>query len=117
MQILLSGRFSQLFLENVIRHGKNISNIRIFCSEFEGTLIITCEDDGAGIQTEEKEKIFVHGYGNHTGIGLFIAHEILSITKIGIRETGVPGKRARFEIIVSGGDFRWGKKDTLSSQI
>ena len=49
---------------------------------------------------EEKEKIFERGYGKNTGLGLFLAREILSITGITIRETGKPGKGARFEIAV-----------------
>ncbi|PKL59576.1 MAG: sensor histidine kinase, partial [Methanomicrobiales archaeon HGW-Methanomicrobiales-4] len=50
--------------------------------------------------------IFVHGYGKHTGIGLFLTKEILSITGLSLREAGDPGEGARFEILVPGDKFR-----------
>lgn len=87
-------------LENSIRHGSNVKNIRILSSKGNDNLILIYEDDGSGIQNEEKELIFEHGFGDHTGIGLFLAKEILSITGLTIRENGEYGKGARFEIIV-----------------
>jgi signal transduction histidine kinase len=63
-------------------------------------LVITVEDDGAGIPETEKEKIFLRKYGKNTGLGLFLTSEILSITGIGIRETGTAGRGARFEILI-----------------
>lgn len=97
--------FSTL-MDNAIRHGENLSSIRFFCAEKDDSLIIICEDDGIGVPFKEKSLIFDHGYGKHTGIGLFLAWEILSITGLSIRETGVPGKGARFEIMVPAGKFR-----------
>ncbi len=47
-----------------------------------------------------------HGFGKNTGIGLFLAREILSITGITIRETGTPGKGTRFEITVPKGAYQ-----------
>ncbi|HWQ67849.1 MAG TPA: PAS domain S-box protein [Methanospirillum sp.] len=93
-------------LENAIRHGGTINRIRFFCSNREDRVIIFCEDDGVGVPLEEKAYIFNHGYGKHTGIGLFLAREILSITSLSILETGIPGKGARFEITVPAGKFR-----------
>ncbi|MDK2890271.1 MAG: hypothetical protein PWR21_903 [Methanoculleus sp.] len=64
----------------------------------EGCAIIV-EDDGTGIPDEEKERLFVQnaeGYGH----GLLLAHEILAITGIAIRETGTYGTGARFELLV-----------------
>jgi len=69
-------------------------------------LVILVEDDGAGIADDEKERIFERGYGKNTGLGLFLAREILAITGISISETGVPGKGARFEITVPEGRWR-----------
>ena len=45
-------------------------------------------------------------------MGLFLAREILDITGIGIRETGEPGKGARFEIMVPKGTWREGEVNT-----
>jgi len=54
-----------------------------------------------------KEKIFNRGVGKNTGLGLFLVREILSITGITIRECGVEGKGARFEIAVPKGAYRY----------
>ncbi|MDH7509548.1 MAG: hypothetical protein QHH04_00700 [Methanolinea sp.] len=64
-------------------------------------------DNGKGIAEDEKEKISGKGYGEHTGYGLFLAREILAITGISIRECGVPGEGAVFEMIVPGGAWRY----------
>jgi signal transduction histidine kinase len=53
-----------------------------------------------------KEKIFERGFGKNTGLGLFLAREILVITGITITENGTPGKGARFEITVPKGMWR-----------
>ncbi|MCM2465249.1 PAS domain S-box protein [Methanoculleus oceani] len=70
----------------------------------EGCAIIV-EDDGTGITDAEKEKLFIQnpdGYGH----GLFLAHEILAITGIAIRETGTFGSGAKFEILVPSEGYR-----------
>lgn len=56
--------------------------------------------NGIGIPADLKERIFEQGFGNTTGLGLFLCREILSGTGITIRETGIPGKGARFEIAI-----------------
>ena len=93
-------------IENAVRHGGILTIIRFPWYEQKGVLTITCEDDGIGIAADEKERIFEHGYGKHTGTGLFIAREILSITGLSIRECGVFGNGARFEILVPTGKYR-----------
>jgi signal transduction histidine kinase len=65
------------------------------------------EDDGPGIPEENKERIFEKGFGNNTGLGLFLTREILGITGITIRETGEPGTGARFELTVPPGSYRF----------
>ncbi len=81
--------------------------IRFSVKEHNGTFVILCEDNGDGIPLELKEKIFDRGFGKNTGLGLFLAREILSITGITIQETGIPGNNARFEIAVPRGGFRY----------
>jgi signal transduction histidine kinase len=93
-------------MDNAVRHGGKITTLRFFGEERDGDHIIVCEDDGAGIPAEEKEQVFERGFGKNTGMGLFLSAEILSITGITIRETGEPGKGARFEITVPKGVWR-----------
>ena len=102
---MLERVFFNLF-DNARRHGGNVTEITVECRESPGGLGIFVEDNGTGIPTSEKEKIFGQGYGRNTGFGLFLVREILSITGITIRETGVEGKGARFEILVPDGAFR-----------
>ena len=87
-------------VDNALRHGGKITNIRFSFNALNGNRIIVCEDDGDGVASEEKEKIFDRGFGKNTGFGLAISREILDITGIMIKETGIPGEGARFEIIV-----------------
>jgi signal transduction histidine kinase len=93
--------------DNAIRYGGKINTIRFSLAEHNGNEIIVCEDDGGGIPLENKEKIFDRGFGKNTGLGLFLAREILSLTGITIRETGEPGKGARFEMVVPNGSYRF----------
>ncbi|MDD1730021.1 MAG: PAS domain S-box protein [Methanospirillum sp.] len=98
--------FSTLF-ENSIRHGTTISTIRVSAQKQDKNLVIIYSDNGIGIEEKEKESIFKHGYGKNTGIGLYLARELLSITGLSICETGIPGEGARFEIMVPHGTFRF----------
>ena len=95
----LSEKVIYNLLENAIRHGETVKNIRITTEEqADGTLLLAFEDDGRGVDADEKEKIFRFGYGKNTGFGLAFSREILSVTNIGITETGTEGRGARFEI-------------------
>ena len=95
-------------VDNAVRYGGKITALRFAIEEHVGEQIIVCEDDGDGILAEEKEKIFDRGFGKNTGLGLFLSRELLDITGITIRETGEPGRGARFEITVPVGAYRFG---------
>jgi len=97
--------FSTL-IENAIRHGGSITRIRFFTQKKGNQLLLICEDDGTGIADEFKERIFEHGFGNHTGLGLFFIREILAITSLTIHECGEPGEGARFKILIPADAFR-----------
>ncbi|KAF5087445.1 PAS fold protein [anaerobic digester metagenome] len=92
--------------ENALRHGGKLSKIAFSTENSDGCLRIVCEDDGAGVPGSEKQNIFERKYFNHTGFGLFLAKEVLAITGLSIRETGVPGEGARFELLVPAGVHR-----------
>jgi len=88
-------------LENAIRHGGKITKIKISAIQGPGReLILTIEDDGEGIREEEKDLIFLHGYGKNTGLGLTMSREILSVTGITITETGTFGNGSRFVLVI-----------------
>ena len=93
-------------MENSVRHGEHVTSILFTAQETSDGLTIVYEDNGVGIPYENKEKIFIRGFGKHTGLGLFLIREILSITGITIAETGEYGKGSRFEIDVPKDRFR-----------
>jgi PAS domain S-box-containing protein len=93
-------------LDNSIRHGERVTEIRVSSHEDAQSLVIVWEDNGVGIALDEKEHVFERGFGKNTGLGMFLVREILSLTGIAIKETGVPEKGARFEIRVPKGAFR-----------
>ena len=75
-------------MDNAERYGRKITTIRFFLKEDTTDPVIVCEDDGDGIADEDKGQIFEQGFGKNTGMGLFLAKEILDMTGITIRETG-----------------------------
>jgi signal transduction histidine kinase len=94
-------------VDNTLRHGGHATFIR-FRARMEGdTCILIIEDDGVGIPAGMKESIFKPGFGRNTGLGLFLVREILAITGMCIRETGEPGRGARFEIRIPRYGFRF----------
>jgi PAS domain S-box-containing protein len=95
-------------IDNTLRYGgTTVSMMSLDARETPDGLLITIEDNGIGIPDQDKEKIFRRGFGKNTGLGLFLAREILSITNITIRETGEYQHGARFELFVPRGVFRY----------
>lgn len=103
---LLEKVFFNLF-DNSYRHGEGVTKISLSYTEGNSEAItIIYEDNGTGVPDKNKEQIFEKGFGKNTGFGLFLSREILSITGLSMKETGVYGKCARFEILVPKGKFR-----------
>lgn len=94
-------------LDNTVKHGEKARQIRFFMVESGDGLDLICHDDGIGVEAEAKEKIFTREHYKNSGLGLYLSREILSITGLTIKETGVPGKGARFEIHVPKGLYRF----------
>jgi PAS domain S-box-containing protein len=110
-EIFADPLFEKVFfnlIENALKYGGDSLNSIVISSEnVESGLRIIIEDNGAGISAEDKKHIFTRGFGKHTGLGLFLSREILAITGMTIRETGITGKGARFEILVPKGAYRF----------
>ena len=94
-------------LDNAVRYGEKIRTIRFFCEESFEELHVICEDDGIGIPPDAKEKIFNRQFFQNTGLDMYLSREIVSITGMSIRETGIYGTGARFEIRVPKGAYRF----------
>lgn len=93
-------RVFENLVDNSIRYGEKVSEIRVSFDDSNGTGKIFFEDNGTGIPAAQKTRIFSKGAGKTLGFGLFISKEILGYHDISIKETGEPGKGARFEIEV-----------------
>ncbi len=93
-------------IDNSIRHGEHVTSIDFSYSEKDDETVISYRDNGVGISEEDKNNLFLRGFGKHTGLGLFLSREILSITGITIQETGEPGKGVNFEIVMPKGGYR-----------
>ncbi|HIH04568.1 MAG TPA: PAS domain-containing protein [Methanoregulaceae archaeon] len=102
---LLERVFATL-IENAVRHGGATKAV-LGAAPDGDDLVLAIEDDGVGIPWPDKEQIFERGVGRNTGLGLFLAREILESMGMTIAETGVPGHGARFEIRIPGGRVRY----------
>jgi PAS domain S-box-containing protein len=103
---LLEKVFYNLFDDALRYGGERMTVIHVYYRTGDTALTLVIEDDGVGIPAAEKTRIFERGFGKNTGLGLFLVNEILAITGISIRETGIPGNGARFEITVPNGTWR-----------
>lgn len=94
-------------LDNAKRYATGMTSLEIsFVEQNSGEGLLVFEDNGPGIEYENKSLLFDRGYGSSTGFGLYLIREILSITDIEIKETGVPGQGARFELRIPPGVWK-----------
>lgn len=103
--IMLDKVFENL-LDNTLRHGGDVTQVRVRWESTDDAAVVIWEDDGSGVAEKDKERIFSQGYGSNTGLGLFLTREVLSITGIAIHECGVPGEGVRFEMRVPKKGYR-----------
>jgi len=94
-------------IDNALKHGGGkLSKIAFHDRVAEDRLVIVCEDNGDGIPADKKGFLFPKEFGRRYGYGLYMMREILAATGISIRETGITGVGAKFEITVPAGGFR-----------
>jgi signal transduction histidine kinase len=93
-------------IENALEHGRTTTAIHAAVRFENGSVRITIEDNGEGIREDLKERIFSRNQGKKIFAGLFLSREILAVTGIGIREAGMAGKGAVFEIRAEPGLWR-----------
>lgn len=93
-------------MENTARHSEKATFMRLSFHEEGKTGYLLYEDDGVGVESSIKEKIFDHTFGKNTGLGLFLTREILSITDIEITEEGTPGEGVCFRMKIPQDEWR-----------
>ena len=105
LKILADKSLIQVFhtlIENSIRHGQKVTEIRLYFIEENSKVIVFYEDNGVGVSLENKSRIFKEGFstGKSTGLGLFLTKKILDVYGWKIQETGTPNKGACFVITI-----------------
>ena len=109
LEVVADPLFDKVFynlIDNSLKHGgEKLTTIRIWTQETDSGLVLICEDNGVGIQVEDRPFLFTRGFGKNTGLGLFLIREILDITGMTIIENSITGKGARFEITVPKGVY------------
>jgi PAS domain S-box-containing protein len=99
LTVLADSLLRQVFynlIENSMKHGEKVTQIKLYCTEDEHGLKLIYEDDGVGIPMNEKELIFKEGYGKGTGYGLYLIRKICEAYGWKFTEMGTPKKGAEF---------------------
>jgi signal transduction histidine kinase len=105
LTVLADSLLRQLFynlIDNSLKYGKKVSQVRIHF-EIEGDrLRLYYEDDGVGIPPETKKRIFQQGYTTGTGTGyeLYLIKKITEVYGWTIEENGKARKGARFVMTI-----------------
>ena len=103
LEVMADSLLKQLFynfVDNSLKHGEIVTQIRVhFTDEGDGVKLFY-EDDGVGIPEANKPKLFHEGFttGKSTGLGLFFIKKMVEVYGWTITEEGEPGKGARFVI-------------------
>ena len=79
--------------------GVHVTHCAVKCRLEDGELIISYSDDGTGIAIKDKAD-FTSGNSMDFGRGIYLAMNILRVSKFGVRENGLPGKGLSVEITV-----------------
>jgi signal transduction histidine kinase len=96
--VLADSLLRQLFynlIDNSLKYGEKVTQIRICCEETsQDQLKLVYEDNGVGISSSEKPKLFAKGptTGQGSGYGLHLAKELMNVYGWTIQEVGEPGK-------------------------
>jgi PAS domain S-box-containing protein len=103
LTVLADSLLRQLFynlIDNALKYGEKLTQIRVRYEESEDKLKLIYEDDGVGISRDAKSKIFNEGFttGKGSGYGLYLIRRMMEIYGWTISETGTHGKGAQFTI-------------------
>jgi len=110
LQVLADNLIGELFynfIDNTLKYGKTTKTIKLSFQQDNEKLKLIYEDDGLGISEDTKTKLFIKGYGQGTGLGLYLIKKIVDVYGWQILETGTPEKGARFEVIIPKSDYKF----------
>jgi len=103
LNVLTDSLLRQLFynlIDDSLKYGEKLTQIRIRYEKSENQLKIVYEDDGVGIPKDNKAKLFTEGFttGKGSGYGLYLIRRMMDVYGWAINETGTHGKGAQFTI-------------------
>jgi PAS domain S-box-containing protein len=102
LDVFADSLLQQLFynlIDNSLKYGQKMTTTRVHYEESgKNYLELVYEDDGVGIPVAGKTNLFTEGYstGGSTGYGLYLIKKMVEVYGWTIKETGEPGKGARF---------------------
>ncbi len=90
------------FIDNSLKHGQKVSQIRLHYTKEGDGVRLFYEDDGVGISEINKSKLFKAGFttGNGSGLGLYLIKKMMDVYGWTITEEGEPGKGEKFAISI-----------------
>jgi PAS domain S-box-containing protein len=103
LTVLADSLLRELFhnlIDNTLKYGEKTTQIRVSYENVDGQLKLVFEDDGVGIPSEMKPKLFTRGFGKGTGLGLFLIKKTVEFYGWQVQEAGTEGKGARFIITI-----------------
>jgi signal transduction histidine kinase len=105
LTLLADSLLRQLFynlIDNSLKYGEKLTQIRIRYEKSENQLKLVYEDDGVGISKDNKAKIFNEGFttGKGSGYGLYLVRRMMDVYGWTIQETGTPDNGVCFTIVI-----------------
>ena len=105
LEVMADSLLKQLFynfLDNSLKHGEKVTQIRLYYTNEGDRLKLFYEDNGLGISEANKPKLFHEGFstGKSTGLGLFLIKKMVEVYGWTISKEGEPGKGAKFTITI-----------------
>jgi signal transduction histidine kinase len=90
------------FIDNSLKHGQKVTQIRLYYTENDDRVKLFYEDNGIGVSEANKPKLFESGFttGKGSGLGLYLIKKMMDFYGWTITETGEPGKGAKFTITI-----------------
>lgn len=87
-------------IDNSLKHGERVTHISLNCQEEVDATKLLYADDGVGVPSENKVKIFEGYTTGGSGLGLKLVKKMIEAYGWTVKENGVPEKGARFEITI-----------------
>ena len=90
------------FLDNSMKHGEKVTQIRLhYAKDCEGVKLFY-EDDGVGVPEANKPRLFEIGFttGEGSGLGLYLIKKMMEVYGWTISEDGEHGRGAKFKLTI-----------------